>query len=291
MKDIPYISYRSGNPNIKGIEIISMKDLVSRKQHLDHSPEKPHQLDFYSLACYTEGETQQLADFKWYDIIPNTLIFLSKGQVNAFKFKEDVHGYLVLFTQEYFEKQLSKLPKNTIVSLFTPQLFSPTMQTSKEATTMQYIKLMYDEYYSETDVFNKQDVIDALFTLIFSKIEQLKAKQLSEIKDATKLQQFIKFKGLVERDYTKSRNADYYAAQLGITYKHLNTICKSLIDSTAKQFIDELIILEAKRKLINSAVKSTELAYDMGFEEPTNFVKYFKKHTGLTPNGFKNNHI
>ena len=75
------------------------------------------------------------------------------------------------------------------------------------------------------------------------------------------------------------------------TYKHLNIVCKEVINKTAKQYIDEFVILEAKRNLVNSTIKSTELAYLMGFEESTNFVKYFKKHTGFTPNHFKKNMI
>ncbi len=57
------------------------------------------------------------------------------------------------------------------------------------------------------------------------------------------------------------RNADYYAEQLNITYKHLNVVCKAIVKSTAKQYIDDFVILEAKRNLINSSIKSTELAY------------------------------
>ena len=64
-----------------------------------------------------------------------------------------------------------------------------------------------------------------------------------------------------------------------------------MVSVTAKQFIDAFVILEAKRLLINSEIKSTELAYSLGFEEPTNFVKYFKKHTGFTPNTFKKDYI
>ena len=84
-----------------------------------------------------------------------------------------------------------------------------------------------------------------------------------------------------------SRNAEFYANQMNITYKHLNEICKEIINSTAKQFIDDFVLLEAKRQLTNSGIRSTDLAYQLGFREPTNFVKYFKKHTGLTPNQFK----
>ncbi|WP_249037449.1 helix-turn-helix domain-containing protein [Lacinutrix venerupis] len=102
---------------------------------------------------------------------------------------------------------------------------------------------------------------------------------------------FLNFKSLLEANFSTNRNADFYAKKLNITYKHLNEICKEILNVTAKQFIDAFVILEAKRLLINSEIKSTELAYKLGFQEPTNFVKYFKKHTKFTPNSFKKEYI
>ena len=145
--------------------------------------------------------------------------------------------------------------------------------------------MLFDEYHK--DDFNNQNIIDALYTVVFSKIEQLKKQQTVYLKDSDKLMLFMKFKKLLDSDYTNNRNADAYAQKLCVTYKHLNVVCKEIANRTAKQFIDEHVILEAKRKLVNSNIKSTELTFLMGFEEPTNFSKYFKKHTGLTPNNFK----
>ena len=130
-----------------------------------------------------------------------------------------------------------------------------------------------------------------MFNIIFSKVEEIKKNQTNYIQESDKLSLFLSFQNILKNDYTLNRNADYYAQNLNITYKHLNIVCKEVINKTAKQYIDEFVILEAKRNLVNSTIKSTELAYLMGFEESTNFVKYFKKHTGFTPNSFKNNNI
>ena len=72
-----------------------------------------------------------------------------------------------------------------------------------------------------------------------------------------------------------------------LTYTHLNRIVKAVTGNTAKAFIDSFVILEAKRHLAVSDISVKELTYVMGFDEPTNFVKYFKKHTGLSPVKFK----
>ncbi len=289
--EIPHIQFKPNNSKVKGIEIITLESLIERKNDLDHFPEKAHQLDFYMLVFYTQGETEHLVDFVWHKVKKNTLFYLTKGQINAFKFNKNIKGFLILFSEHYFKSQLNKLPKNAVIRLFTSHLFSPKIQVPASSNVSDYINLFYDEFYKEKGGFNKPNIINSLYTVIFSKLEQLKKYQTFHIKESNKLELFLKFKTLLEQHFSKSRNADFYAKKLNMTYKHLNVICKEVVDITAKQFIDEFIILEAKRKLINSSIKSTELAYFLGFEEPTNFGKYFKKHTKLTPNNFKKQYI
>ncbi len=69
--------------------------------------------------------------------------------------------------------------------------------------------------------------------------------------------------------------------------KHLNTICKSVSGMTAKQYIDSFMILEIKRILATSDSPMQEISDNLGFEESTNFVKYFKKHSGVSPSKFR----
>lgn len=260
---------------------------MQRRKHLNHFPEKAHQVEFYALVFYTRGETRHLVDFVWHEVKTNTLIYLTKGQINAFNFKEGVAGYLILFTEAYFRQQLNKMPGAEVMRLFNSHLFSPKLQIPDNSKVPQYIDLLFAEFYDDREAFNKTNTLNALFTVLFSKLEQLKKYQTYHIEETVKLKQFQQFKNLVEAYYTQSRNADFYAAKMHMSYKHLNTLCKLIIDRTAKQFIDEFVILEAKRRLVNSSVKSTELAYALGFEEATNFVKYFRKKTGFTPNNFK----
>ncbi len=289
--DIPQIAFKTNHDGLQEIEIITIESLMERKETLDHFPEKAHQVRFYLLIHYTEGATEHLVDFVWHPVRKNTLVYLTKGQINAFRFTPETKGYIILFTENYFKSQLNTLPRNTVIRLFTSHLFSPIIQIPESSQVPEYFQLFYKEFYKEQQAFNKGNIIDALYTIIFSKLEQLKQSQTFHIQESDKLATFLKFTSIVALNYGKSRNADFYASHMNISYKHLNTICKEIVHKTAKQFIDEFIILEAKRQLINSSIKSTQLAYALGFEEPTNFVKYFKKHTRLTPNAFKNLHV
>ncbi|MDF2154566.1 helix-turn-helix domain-containing protein [Vibrio sp. CAU 1672] len=92
---------------------------------------------------------------------------------------------------------------------------------------------------------------------------------------------------MLEQQFQQSREAIHYAEQLHTTYKTLNHICKLATNQTAKQLIDGYTILEAKRRLVLDQPPIQQLAYDVGFDDASNFVKFFKKHTSLTPARFQ----
>ena len=274
-----------------GVDIRTIESLAALRNDFDHDPEKPHQLDFNLLVVFTHGKARHFIDFEWHDVGENTVLHLSKGQINAFEFSPSIEGFIIPFTDDYLSYQLSILPKGKLIRLFNSQVFSAKIDINASPEITEYTRLFYKEFYQEKLTKNKQSVCNSLFAIIFSKLEVLKQDAFHHLDSSRHLRAFLEFRSLLATHYTASRNADFYADRMHITYKHLNSICKELVDSTAKQLIDQFVILEAKRKLINSTVRSTQLAYMLGFEEATNFVKYFKKHTGLTPNNFKNKYI
>jgi len=289
MRDLPSIPFKSNYQYIDGVEIISLEKIWERRGDFSHDPQKPHQLQFYNITIYTQGESQQLVDFKWYPVKQNTVIYLTKDQVTAYAFTPGLKGYCILFTQHYFERCFSHISKSLIVRIFNYYLFPPCIQIPQASDFQIYFQLFLKEFFNDIR-FEKASIISSLFSILLVKMEELKQMPELEVGDSSKMLLVSKFARLVQDHYQINRNADFYAQQLLITYKHLNVACNEILNKTAKQFIDDLIVLEAKRKLINSAIKSTELAYSLGFDEPTNFTKYFKKRTGMTPNAFKKLH-
>lgn len=284
-KDIPHITFNSGITENLGFEILPIEKIFREKRQYNHNPEAPHQLKFYNLIFFTSGVGRHFIDFKWFPVKENSLVYLTKEQVNAFDFSQNLNGYCIIFTEEYFVKCFSNLSKDFVFRLFNPQLFSPILQIPEQSDFKTYFNFLKQEF-SNTVSFNRNTIIESLFVILVSKAEDLKQNQTFHIKDSSKIKTFQSFSSLIEKHLSKSRSADFYAKELTITYKHLNIICKELVNKTAKTVIDEFVILQAKRSLINSNLKIVELAYKLGFEDPTNFSKYFKKHTGLTPNTF-----
>lgn len=286
-KDIPKIDFHPQKVENFGFEIVSIDKIAKIRKNNTHHSEQPHQLKFYNLIFFTEGNGRHFVDFKWYPVQKNTLVYLAKEQINAFDFSTDLKGFCMIFTESYFVNSFSNFTNDFVFRLFNPQLFSPIVQIPEISDFITYFELLRKEYeFSNT--FNFQKVIESLFTILLSKAEQIRQIQHHSISDTSKILFFQKFTTLIEKHYAESRNALFYARELAITYKHLNIVCKELVNKTAKNVIDDFVILQAKRKMVNTPIKSVELAYDMGFEDPTNFTKYFKKQTGLTPKQFIN---
>ena len=75
--------------------------------------------------------------------------------------------------------------------------------------------------------------------------------------------------------HKESRSAKHYANLLNISYKELNNLTKVFTESTAKDYINDYTILEAKRSLASTNLSIKEIAFDYGFKEATNFIKFF----------------
>jgi methylphosphotriester-DNA--protein-cysteine methyltransferase len=97
---------------------------------------------------------------------------------------------------------------------------------------------------------------------------------------------FARFFELMQDNFQKVRDANWYANQLNTTYKTLNQVCKLATGLTTKQMIDAFTVIEIKRRLIINNTTSQQLAYNFGFDDASNFVKYFKNLTDLTPSQF-----
>ena len=285
IEKIPHIVFNPGSEENFGFEIVPIENIASKKEAQGHNPEKPHQLKFYNFIFYTSGRGRHYVDFKWYPVEKNTLVYLTKDQINAFEFSNELKGYCLIFTEAYFVSCFPNITEDFVFRLFNSQLFSPILKIPDNSEFEMYFRLLQSEYGKENS-FNQRNVVNSLFIILLSKAESIRKTRSSDIKDTSKTRCFHRFTLLIEKHYKKTRSASFYAKELAITYKHLNSICKDLAHKTAKNVIDDFVILQAKRRLINARIKSTDLAYELGFEDPTNFTKYFKKNTSFTPNSF-----
>ena len=104
-----------------------------------------------------------------------------------------------------------------------------------------------------------------------------------EIKSYRVRELFNRFMMLLEKDYKISRDVNYYAEQMNISSKYLTNIVNQVTGHTPKTIIDQYVILQLKMHLKRTTQSIKEMAWEFHFADVSFFCRYFKKHTGLTP--------
>lgn len=104
-----------------------------------------------------------------------------------------------------------------------------------------------------------------------------------EVKSYRVRELFNRFMMLLEKDYKISRDVNYYAEQMNISSKYLTNIVSQVTGHTPKTIIDQYVILQLKMHLKRSTQSIKEMAWEFHFADVSFFCRYFKKHTGLTP--------
>ena len=268
-----------------GFELIDLHSLLHQSiVELDHNPHKPHRLSFFAIIIIQAGEVSHELDFKKYRLKAGDCLLISRGQIHAFDESTHYQGYMAVFTEAFLLHHIAPATLQKISRLYNYHLNLSQCHCPQE--NKQFLENIQDTQTSPTS-FAGSDILAAYLTIYLLKLEQIKHLNVTTKAFDRKYEIFDAFKQKVEKNYPNSRHAKDYAHQLAVSYKYLNEACKAFTNKTAKTFIDDFVVLEAKRYLSSSALSIKEISFQCGFDEPTNFQKYFKKYTGNTPAQFR----
>jgi AraC-like DNA-binding protein len=293
MEEIPNIPfYKRSNAHL-GFEIISLQGLFHRQAQLAHRLDRPHRLEFFSILFITRGSGRHFIDFEWHPYQQGALIFSARGQVHAFEIRPENDGFQILFTEDFLQRLSIQSGSFALYRMYDHTTRSPVIQPD-EAGYEDVADLIRDirQEFANSEPFAKEELLACYLKLLLLKAERMRAAAAAPvIASPARYQTFLSFKRALETHYSTTRNAEGYAAMLYISYKHLNTICREFTSLSAKQFIDQWLVLEIKRQLASSGLSIKEIAHQAGFSEPTNLVKFFKQRTGQTPASFRQAHL
>lgn len=248
-----------------------------------------HRHTFYHVVLFTEGSGTHNIDFENFDVKPYQIYFMIPGQVHSWAFEGHTDGYIINFSDGFFQSFLINNSYFDNFSFFSGDVSNAVINLPVELHMP--VKDLFEEIIHEWENPQSQgmDMLRTLILQIFILINRYSAKE-GGTGPASYNQTLLKnFQKLIETHYRDLKLPKDYAALLYITPNHLNAVCKDLLGMQAGEVVRNRVILEAKRLLTNQQLTIGEIAYELNFTDNSYFTKFFKKNENVTPDEFRKN--
>ncbi len=248
---------------------------------------EPAQIDSFKIYWIKEGKGSYNIDFRTYTFEGEVLFFLTPGQVFSITSEEVKRAYMLAFVPDFYciathDKEIScngVLFNNTYETPFV----KPQQRVSNQLNRV--LENIIDEF-EHPDTAQYDLLQSFLKQFIILSVRAKKETMVPELNQEESLV-FKNFSVLVEQNFKTLHKVSEYAERLGITSKSLTKHLQRIGTSSPGIIIKNRIILEAKRELIYTDKNVKEIAYNLGYEDPAYFTRFFTKATGKSPLNFK----
>lgn len=283
MEKIPIRTIRSipKAPEVyKNFSIREVGDLLAGKD----MAQPLHRHDFFFLLAIKKGAGTHAIDFASYEAGDNTVFLMRPGQVHQLSLKAGSMGYVMQFGPDFYapHDQAARQLMRKASSRNHYQFDAHQFQKLHSILTC-----IFQEYAEQRERY--QAVIQANLGIAFIELVR-HCSQCSE-NQANPYQQerLEEFMDLLETHIFTHKQVAHYADRMHLSPYQLNAITKATLGKTSSELINEYVLLEAKRYLLATAHPVNQIADRLGYEDISYFIRFFKKHTGYSPEAFRHN--
>lgn len=247
-----------------------------------------HQLSFYEIIFIREGAGTLALDESIVSIHPQTIIFTSPGQVRRWQIEEEVKGYTL-----FFEKDFLHLFFSDELFLYRFQYFHqyshPAVLQIGETSFGKCLQLLQEIEQEFGQIQNDSNhMIRSLLYQLLIILNRYYAGAYDVQRDTCIHADFYRFRSLLEKRILQDQTVEAYTRMLNVSPGFLNKICRQFSGMSAQQMIHHKLVSEIKKQLYqNKSVK--EICYELGFSDPSNFNRFFKKIAHITPQQYRKN--
>ena len=282
MKDaIPYLDLRPHDPASFHIRPI--------RPEIDPEDDA-HRHNFQEILWFTGGSGRHQIDDDTLDIRPYTFYLIAKGQVHRFLGGQGLQGYLVRFTDDFLLESSVQTTWNYRVNLFGHTTLHHELPIAEgDIPQYRYLLDLLAREHARLDGYGRSDLLRHLLLSLLLMLERVRQDmvQASPHPHDPQAAVYHQFLSLLEANYKQTHFVADYAAELGLSPRQLSRILLRLTGRTAKQLIDDRLILDAKRYLRHSNYSVKEISYNLGYKDPSYFSRIFRHYTSLSPKVYR----
>lgn len=284
MKTIERIDYKNPIKEAYDFEIVDFQQFFSTRSHKHLS--RDFRLNFWVLIYIYEGVGHHVVDFERYRYEAGNMVLMQKNQVQHFEANRHAAGYVMHINEPFFLEGMG-LSTSSFLDFFDRPFKSPiiAVDTSSHAANRVLVDLIYKTYISSASL-NDENLLRALFQSFILSVEN-ETEGENSFHESKVFGNYNAFRKLVEAHFHEVKTVEAYAAMMNTSKKVINYATRNVVGLSAKAFIVDRIILEIKRYLSQGELMNYEIADLLGFDEPANMTKFFKRYTGISPKDFR----
>jgi AraC-like DNA-binding protein len=253
--------------------------------HQDALVDYPHRHDFFEVCLVTRGGGEHIIDFKAHPVSPPQLFLVAPGQVHLWRHGETVEGRVILYKRDFLALDPGEPGRHNGVPLMFSFERNPRLKPT--AADTEVISRLFDEMLKEY-IARRPKWISVIRSYLH--ILMVVLRRMADLEEASGSQAAAlvgHFKQLVAERITSERSVQGYARQLGVSRGHLSNTVKEVTGLTPREIIQQHLVLEAKRLLVHSELTAAEIAYRIGFDDPSYFGRFFRRETRSSPGQFR----
>ncbi len=238
---------------------------------------------FNLIYILTEGEHDVMlgADYRW--LKPNDLVIVPENMVYASQHIRNCKGFCIHFKTEFVQNLING-PLTEDFPFFQFDAEHIINLNDKDSLLIQQaFKNIISEYQSTSN--EKDSILRNLIHILLLRIREIYRPYVKQIMMSSSRARRLAntFKHMLERDFIKNRSVQKYASELNISSKYLYDVVKATFGKTPRDFINDMLLLEAKVQLGSTDKSISEVAFDLQFDDQAHFSHFIKQKTGMSP--------
>ncbi len=249
---------------------------------------KTHKHDAFFQILYLRGGTgDAVFNDEVLPILPPVMIAVPPKYEHGFRFSKDMDGMVITMVASRFGALGRAFIDAEMAQWFSrPRLIALDLNDGDQGFLTRTLERLCQELVQGGSFHS--DLIEAHLRTAILIAARLTAPDRSET--SSNVQENPRMKALqtlVGRHFRDHHPAEFYASHLGVSTTHLNRIVKATTGQSTNNLIASRLIDQAKRDLVFTSANIKQIAYDLGFNDPAYFSRFFTKETGSTPRQYR----
>lgn len=244
---------------------------------------KPHRhADLCQLLFVFKGQAELEIEGQLTRLDEPGIQILPALSIHGFRFSEDVEGFILTLAAPLVAHLQAQLG-HSVNALAQAESYLAGAQAEYLNSLFSALQAEYNGHQPAREML-MHSLVSVILVWVSRQVIQRRNVQQRPQRAREYLNGFIQ---LVEENYRQHVKVEDLAHRLGISVSHLNGTCRELAGQPALQIMHERQLLEAKRMLTYTSMTIYEMSDLLGFSDPTNFTRLFRRRVGISPKVFR----